>query len=37
MTEVSERRFEAAIECGLLSNGPDACTGDTIDVREEVA
>ena len=27
--EVSERSFEDAIECGLLSHGPDACGGAT--------
>src|SRR6059036_2228795 len=32
--EVSERSFEAAIECGLLQHGPDACVGDTTAVRE---
>ena len=31
---VSERSFEAAIECALLANGPDACTGDSTAVRE---
>ena len=35
--EVSERSFEAAIECGLLANGPDACPGWTSAVRETVA
>jgi type I site-specific restriction-modification system R (restriction) subunit len=32
--EVSERSFEAAIECGLLEYGPDACAGDPSSVRE---
>ena len=32
--EVSERSFEAAIECGLLEFGPDACAGDTTTARE---
>ncbi|MGH7805185.1 MAG: type I restriction endonuclease, partial [Candidatus Binatia bacterium] len=32
--EVSERSFEAAIECGLLQNGPDACAGDSTTVHE---
>lgn len=32
--EVSERAFEAAIECGLLEYGPDACAGDGTTVRE---
>ncbi len=31
--EVSERSFEAAIECGLLQFGPDACEGDTTTAR----
>jgi len=33
--EVSERSFEAAIECGLLVFGPDACPGDTNVTRQE--
>lgn len=33
--EVSERSFEAAIECGLLVFGPDACAGDAIRARQE--
>lgn len=32
--EISERAFEAAIECALLQNGPDACAGDSSAVRE---
>ncbi len=32
--EVSERAFEAAIECALLRHGPDACSGDVAAVRE---
>ncbi|MCC6766596.1 MAG: putative DNA binding domain-containing protein [Deltaproteobacteria bacterium] len=32
--EISERAFEAAIECGLLQFGPDACAGDATAVRE---
>jgi hypothetical protein len=32
--EVSERSFEDAIECGLLSYGPDACGGATSLARE---
>src|ERR1043166_4120209 len=32
--EVSERAFEAAIECGLLQRGPDACPGDATGVSE---
>ena len=32
--EVSERAFEAAIECALLRHGPDACPGDVTAVRE---
>lgn len=34
---VSERSFEEAIECALLSNGPDACEGETHLVREPSA
>ncbi len=34
--EVTERAFEEAIECALLENGPDACPGDVIEVRESV-
>ncbi len=32
--DVSERAFEAAIECALLRHGPDACPGDVVAVRE---
>ncbi len=32
--EISERAFEAAIECALLRHGPDACPGDVAAVRE---
>jgi len=32
--EISERSFEEAIACGLLTNGPDACAGDPTVVRE---
>jgi len=32
--EISERAFEAAIECGLLQYGPDACVGDATAIRE---
>ena len=32
--DVSERAFEAAIECALLRHGPDACPGDAAAVRE---
>ncbi len=32
--EVSERAFEEAIECSLLRDGPDACPGDAMTVRE---
>ena len=35
--DVSERSFEEAIECGLLQQGPDACAGDTVAVRETPA
>jgi type I restriction enzyme R subunit len=35
--EISERSFEEAIECGLLQQGPDACAGDTVAVRETPA
>ena len=31
--EVSERAFEAAIECALLRHGPDACPGDAAAVQ----
>jgi type I restriction enzyme R subunit len=32
--EISERAFEAAIECALLQNGPDACAGEATSARE---
>ena len=32
--EISERAFEATIECALLQYGPDACASDTNGVRE---
>jgi type I restriction enzyme R subunit len=32
--EISERSFEAAIECALLQYGPDACAGDSTAVHE---
>ena len=32
--DISERAFEAAIECALLRGGPDACPGDAAAVRE---
>ncbi len=32
--DISERAFEAAIECALLRHGPDACPGDVAAVRE---
>ena len=35
--DVSERAFEAAIECALLRHGPDACLGDAAAVRESPA
>src|SRR5438445_136010 len=35
--KVAERRFEEAIECALLENGPDACPGDAVAFRETVA
>ena len=35
MVEVSERSFEAAIECGLLMFGPDACPGDANRAKQE--
>ena len=35
--EIAERRFEEAIECALLENGPDACPGDSMAVRETLA
>ncbi len=31
---ISERGFEAAIECALVQGGPDACAGDAGSVRE---
>jgi len=34
--EVSERSFEAAIECGLLAFGPDACAGDPNRAKQEL-
>ena len=33
-TEISERSFEEAIECGLLQHGPDACAGDAAAIHE---
>ena len=33
--EVSERSFEAAIECGMLVFGPDACAGDANQAKQE--
>ena len=35
--DISERAFEAAIECALLRYGPDACPGDAAAVRESPA
>ena len=35
--DISERAFEAAIECALLRHGPDACPGDPAAVRESPA
>lgn len=35
--EVSERKFEAPIECALLQHAPDACPGDSTAVRESAA
>ena len=32
--DISERAFEAAIECALLRHGPDACPDDATTVRE---
>jgi type I restriction enzyme R subunit len=37
MLEISERSFEDAIECALLSGGPDACVGPSPLVREPAA
>ena len=34
VTDISERAFEAAIECALLANGPDACAGEAPPVQE---
>lgn len=35
--EVSERKFEEAIECALLQFGPDACPEGSREVRESAA
>ena len=35
--EVSERAFEAAIECALLRYGPDTCLDDVPEVQESIA
>ncbi|MGH7790526.1 MAG: type I restriction endonuclease subunit R, partial [Candidatus Binatia bacterium] len=35
--DISERAFEAAIECGLLRGGPDACPDEAPMVREPPA
>jgi len=32
--EISERRFEVAIECALLRFGPDACAGEPAELAE---
>ena len=32
--KISERAFEATIECALLRYGPDACVGDATIVQE---
>jgi type I restriction enzyme R subunit len=32
---ISERSFEEAIECGLLRQGPDACSGDVLEEPAE--
>jgi Type I restriction enzyme R protein N terminus (HSDR_N). len=32
--EIAERKFEDAIECGLLLYGPDACAGETNVIRD---
>jgi len=32
--KISEQAFEAAIECELLQNGPDACGTDAADIAE---
>ncbi len=34
MPDVSERRFEELIECGLLAGGPDACAGPPVAVSD---
>ncbi len=33
--EISERSFEATIECELLMFGPDACPGDVNLAKQE--
>ncbi len=33
VVEISERKFEEAIECALIQNGPDACPGDATEVQ----
>jgi len=32
--DISERNFEETIECALLANGPDACPGERVEIRE---
>lgn len=32
--DVSERAFEETMECALLRHGPDACPGDSREIRE---
>ena len=34
MPDISEKNFEATIECALLAGGPDACPGDDTSARE---
>lgn len=34
--EIAERRFEDAIECGLLRYGPDECPGEARAIRDAV-
>ena len=34
MPDISEKDFEATIECALLAGGPDACPGDGAVVRK---
>ncbi len=35
--EISELKFEAALECGLLQGGPNACVDESGVLREAAA